>query len=283
MAAISSADGPIGAAGIKWLAAALWTTVSAFHSSRRASMATTLEGSTALVTGATAGIGRAVALQLAALGAEVVVHGRNAERGAKTVQEIQNAGGKARFVAADLSEVDDVRRLAAEAGPVDILINNAGVYKFGTTADLDAPVFDEHIDINLRAPYLLVQQLVPGMAARGVGAVVNISTLAAAVPARMAGVYGASKAGLELLTRVWADEFGRSGVRVNAVQAGPTETLGAAAIPGLAEGFATVTTLGRVAQPDEIADAVTFLVSPQATYVNGAILQANGGQLALAP
>lgn len=246
-------------------------------------MATTLEGSTALVTGATAGIGRAVALQLAALGAEVVVHGRNAERGAKTVQEIQNAGGKARFVAADLSEVDDVRRLAAEAGPVDILINNAGVYKFGTTADLDAQVFDEQIDINLRAPYLLVQQLVPGMAARGAGAVVNISTLAAAVPARTAGVYGASKAGLELLTRVWADEFGRSGVRVNAVQAGPTETLGAAAIPGLAEAFATVTTLGRVAQPDEIANAVTFLVSPQASYVNGAILHANGGQLAIAP
>ncbi|MCV7441585.1 SDR family oxidoreductase [Mycobacterium paraense] len=246
-------------------------------------MATNLEGSTALVTGATAGIGRAVALQLAALGAEVVVHGRNAERGAKTVQEIQNAGGKARFVAADLSDVDDVRRLAAEAGPVDILINNAGVYKFGTTADLDAAVFDEHININLRAPYLLVQQLVPGMAERGVGAVVNVSTLAATVPARMAGVYGASKAGLELLTRVWADEFGRSGVRVNAVQAGPTETLGASAVPGLAEGFATVTTLGRVAQADEIANAVTFLVSPQASYVNGAILQANGGQLALAP
>ncbi|OBG38749.1 SDR family NAD(P)-dependent oxidoreductase [Mycobacterium sp. E3198] len=246
-------------------------------------MATTLEGSTALVTGATSGIGRAIALQLAALGAEVVVHGRSAERGAKTVQEIQNAGGKARFVAADLSEVDDVRRLAAEAGPVDILINNAGVYKFGGTADLDAAVFDEHININLRAPYLLVQQLVPGMAARGVGAVVNISTLAATIPARMAGVYGASKAGVELLTRVWADEFGRSGVRVNAVQAGPTETLGTAATPGLAEGFATVTTLGRVAAPDEIASAVTFLVSPQASYVNGAILEANGGQLALAP
>ena len=96
-------------------------------------MTTTLEGSTALVTGATAGIGRAVALQLAQLGAEVIVHGRSAERGAKVVQEIQNAGGKARFIAADLGDADDVRRLAAEAGPVDILINNAGVYKFGAT------------------------------------------------------------------------------------------------------------------------------------------------------
>jgi NAD(P)-dependent dehydrogenase (short-subunit alcohol dehydrogenase family) len=213
----------------------------------------------------------------------VVVHGRSAERGAKTLREIQNAGGKARFVAADLAEANDVRRLAAEVGPVDILINNAGVYRFGATADTDDAFFDEHININLRAPYILVQQLVPGVASRGEGVVVNLSTLAAAIPARMGGIYGASKAGVELLTRVWADEFGRSGVRVNAVQAGPTETPGTAATPGLAESFATVTALGRVARADEIANAVTFLASPQASYINGAILQADGGQLAIAP
>ena len=149
-------------------------------------MTTTLEGSTALVTGATAGIGRAVALQLAQLGAEVIVHGRSAERGAKVVQEIQNAGGKARFIAADLADADDVRRLAAEAGSVDVLINNAGVYKFGATADTDDAFFDEHININLRAPYILVQQLVPGMAERGHGVVVNLSTVAATIPAKWA-------------------------------------------------------------------------------------------------
>jgi NAD(P)-dependent dehydrogenase (short-subunit alcohol dehydrogenase family) len=243
-------------------------------------MAATLEGSTALVTGATAGIGRAVALQLAELGAEVVVHGRSAERGAKVVQEIQNAGGKARFVAADLTDPDDVRGLAAEVGPVDILINNAGIYKFGATADTDDAFFDEHVNINLRAPYILVQQLVPGMAERGRGVVVNLSTVAAAIPARTAGIYGATKAGIELLTRVWADEFGRSGVRVNAVQAGPAETPGTAATPGLADGFAAYTALGRVAAADEIANAITFLASPAASYVNGAVLQATGGQLA---
>jgi NAD(P)-dependent dehydrogenase (short-subunit alcohol dehydrogenase family) len=243
-------------------------------------MTTTLEGSTALVTGATSGIGRAVALQLAQLGAQVVVHGRSEERGAKVVQEIQNAGGKARFVAADLSDADDVRRLAAEAGPVDILINNAGVYKFGATADTDDAFFDEHININLRAPYILVQQLVPAMAERGGGAVVNLSTIAATVPARTAGVYGGTKAGIELLTRVWADEFGRSGVRVNAVQPGPTETPGTDATPGLANSFAAYTTLGRVAAADEIANAITFLASPAASYVNGTVLQATGGQLA---
>jgi NAD(P)-dependent dehydrogenase (short-subunit alcohol dehydrogenase family) len=243
-------------------------------------MATTLEGSTALVTGATSGIGRAVALQLAELGADVVVHGRSAERGAKVVQDIENAGGKARFVAADLSDADDVRRLAAEAGPVDILINNAGVYKFGATADTDDAFFDEHVNLNLRAPYILVQQLAPGMAERGRGVIVNLSTVAAAIPARTAGVYGATKAGIELLTRVWADEFGRSGVRVNAVQAGPVETPGTAATPGLADGFAAYTALGRVAAADEIANAITFLASPAASYVNGAILPATGGQLA---
>ena len=246
-------------------------------------MAATLEGSTALVTGATAGIGRAIALQLAGLGAKVVVHGRSAERGAKTVQEIENAGGKARFVAADLSNADDARRLAAEVGPVDILINNAGVYKFGETADTDDAFFDEHINLNLRAPYILVQQLVPGMAARGKGVVVNLSTVAASVPARQAGIYGATKAGVESLTRVWADEFGRSGVRVNAVAAGPTETPGTAVTPGLTEGLATTTALGRVASADEIANAVTFLASPAASYINGAILHATGGQLAIAP
>ena len=244
-------------------------------------MATTLEGSIALVTGATAGIGRAVALQLANLGAEVVVHGRSAERGAKVVQEIQNAGGKARFVSADLADANDVRKLAAEAGPVDILINNAGVYKFGATADTDDAFFDEHVNINLRAPYILVQQLVPGMAERGHGAVVNLSTVAATIPARTAGIYGATKAGVELLTRVWADEFGRSGVRVNAVQPGPAETPGTDATPGLADGFAAYTALGRVAAPDEIANAITFLASPAASYVNGAILQVTGGQLAI--
>jgi NAD(P)-dependent dehydrogenase (short-subunit alcohol dehydrogenase family) len=246
-------------------------------------MAATLEGSTALVTGATAGIGRAIALQLAAEGAEVVVHGRSAERGAETVREIENAGGKARFVAADLGNADDVRRLAKESGPVDILINNAGVYKFGATADTDDAFFDEHVNLNLRAPYVLVQQLVPAMAERGRGVVVNLSTVAAGVPARQGGIYGATKAGIELLTRVWADEFGRSGVRVNAVQAGPTETPGTAVTPGLTDGLGQLTALGRAAAADEIANAVTFLASPSAGYITGAVLQATGGQLAIAP
>jgi NAD(P)-dependent dehydrogenase (short-subunit alcohol dehydrogenase family) len=245
-------------------------------------MAATLTGSTALVTGATSGIGREVALELAELGAEVVVHGRSAERGAKTVRDIENAGGKARFIAADLNNPDDVRRLAAEAGPVNILINNAGIYRFGGTSDVDDATFDEHVNVNLRAPYILVQQLVPGMVSRGGGAVVNVSTVAASVPASGAGIYGATKAGLEQLTRVWADEFGASGVRVNAVAAGPTDTPGVAVMPGMLESVAATTTLNRPAEASEIASAVVFLSSADASYVNGAVLHATGGQRAIA-
>ncbi|CPR11326.1 short-chain dehydrogenase/reductase SDR [Mycobacterium bohemicum DSM 44277] len=246
-------------------------------------MATTLAGSIALVTGATSGIGREVALELAGRGAEVVVHGRSAERGADVVREIENAGGRARFIAADLGSADDVRRLAAEAGRVDILINNAGIYRFGGTADTDDASFDEHVNINLRAPFILVQQIAPAMAERGHGAVVNVSTLAASVPARDAGIYGASKAALEQLTRVWAAEFGRTGVRVNAVAAGPTDTPGTNVVPGLVEGLGATTALGRPADAREIAAAVVFLSSEDASYVNGAVLHATGGQPAIAP
>jgi NAD(P)-dependent dehydrogenase (short-subunit alcohol dehydrogenase family) len=173
--------------------------------------------------------------------------------------------------------------LAADAGPVDILINNAGVYRFGATADTDDAFFDEHVNLNLRAPHILVGQLVPGMAERGAGVVVNLSTVAAAIPARAGGIYGATKAGIELLTKVWADEFGRSGVRVNAVQAGPTVTPGTEVTPGLTDGLGGLTALGRAASADEIANAITFLASPAASYINGAILAVTGGQGAIAP
>jgi NAD(P)-dependent dehydrogenase (short-subunit alcohol dehydrogenase family) len=247
-------------------------------------MTNTLTGSTALVTGATAGIGYAIALQLAREGAEVIVHGRNAERGAKTVRDIENVGGEARFVAADVSNASDVRRLADEAGPVDILVNNAGIYRFAPTFETTDADFDDQINTNLRAPYLLVQKLVPGMIERGHGTVINVTTVAASTPAEGAGIYGASKAALELLTKLWADEFGAAGVRVNAAAPGPTQTLGTEAFESdLIEGLGRTTALGRTAEADEIANAVTFLASPGASYVNGAVLTIGGGAQAIHP
>jgi NAD(P)-dependent dehydrogenase (short-subunit alcohol dehydrogenase family) len=243
----------------------------------------TFEGSTALVTGATAGIGYAIALELARQGADVIVHGRNAERGAKAVQAIENAGGRARFIAADLANADDVRRLAAEAGDVDILINNAGVYEFAPTFDTDDADFDNHFGINVRAPYVLVQKLVPGMIERGNGSVVNISTVAASTPSADAGLYGASKAALDLLTKLWADEFGAAGVRVNAIAPGPTDTEGTAGLADIVDGLGRTRALQRIAGPDEIARAVAFIASPEASYINGVVLPVDGGALALRP
>lgn len=236
---------------------------------------------TALVTGATAGIGYEIALELARTGSDVIVHGRDAERGRKVVQDIENAGGTARFIAADLSAADDVKRLAREAGDVDILVNNAGIYTFAATAETTDADYDAQFDTNLRAPFILVRELAPAMAERGHGAIVNVSTVVATTPGGGAGVYGASKAALELFTKVWAAEFGSAGVRVNAVSPGPTETPGTTAIPGLIDALASTRALGRVAQPKEIAGVVAFLAGPGASYINGAIVPVDGGNPAL--
>lgn len=246
-------------------------------------MTSNLNGSTALVTGATAGIGEATAVKLAGQGASVIVHGRDAGRGGAVVKRIQASGGQARFLAADLSDPDSVRRLAQEAGEVDILVNNAGVYQFGSTSDVDDATFDLHIDTNLRAPFLLVKHLVPGMSARGAGAVVNVSTFGASVAGKGGGIYGASKAALELMTLVWADEFGPSGVRVNAVAAGPTRTPGTAVYGPMAEALGNAFALARTADAAEIAETIVFLASPAASYVNGAVLQVHGGLKAVVP
>jgi NAD(P)-dependent dehydrogenase (short-subunit alcohol dehydrogenase family) len=238
---------------------------------------TDLSGSIALITGATAGIGRATALALAEHGAEIIVHGRDPGRAADTVARIGALGGKARFEPADLANAADIHRLAVAVGEIDILVNNAGIFRFARTADTDDATFDAHIDINLRAPFLLVQTLAPGMAARGRGAVINVSSSAATVPVHGSGIYGASKAALESLTRVWAAEFGPAGVRVNTVAAGPTRTEGTAAFGEQFEAAGKSTALQRLADADEIANAIVFLASPAASYINGTVLSAIGG------
>ncbi|WP_329528974.1 SDR family NAD(P)-dependent oxidoreductase [Streptomyces sp. NBC_01462] len=241
-----------------------------------------MSGLTALVTGATAGIGRAVALQLADEGAEIVVHGRDQDRGADVVAEIEKAGGTARFVQADLGDPADVERLAREAGDVDVLVNNAGVYKFLPTSEMTTELFDLHMDLNTKAPYVLVRALAPGMAQRGRGSIVNISTLAATVPAKGAGMYAASKAALEQLTAVWAAEFAERGIRVNAVAPGPTRTPGTDAMDAASlQAIANTTALRRIAEPEEVAEAVVFLASRRASYITGVVLEVAGGRPAI--
>lgn len=242
-----------------------------------------LEGKTALVTGSTAGIGRAIARLLAAAGAEVVVSGRSAERGADTVSLITEAGGSARFVRADLADPDSVRALATAAGPVDILVNNAAVFPGGPTVDQDQPSFDTAFAINVRAPYLLTAALAPGMTAKGSGAVVNISSMAADIGMAGLSVYGATKAALESLTRTWAAEFSPTGIRVNTVAPGPTRTDMVIASMGEegADQIAKTTLLGRLADPDEIAEVALFLASDRAGYLTGATIRADAGRTAV--
>lgn len=234
---------------------------------------------TALVTGATSGIGRAAALRLARDGWTVIVHGRNAERGASVVQEITAAGGEARFVAADLANLDDLARLAADAGPVDVLVNNAGGSWFGPTPDLDSAGFDDLFDGNVRSAYYLVAALAPAMLAKGTGSIISLGSMAGTVGLAGGAAYGATKAALMSMTRSWAAEFSPEGVRVNAVSPGPVYTT--ADKTDLIDGLAKTTLLGRGAQVDEIAEVIAFLASDRASYVTGAVVAADGGRTAI--
>jgi len=235
--------------------------------------------SKALVTGATAGIGRAVALKLAADGFDVIVHGRDSERGAQTVKEIERSGGKARFVAADLGDPAAIRRLAEQVGDIDVLVNNAGHSAWGPTADLDVAAFDGMFADNVRAPFYLVAAFAPGMAARGRGSIVNISSMAGRLGLPTAAAYGATKAALISLTQAWTAEFSPRGVRVNAVAPGPVYTRPQAR--ELFDKLGATTPLNRAAEPAEIAEVDAFLASPRASYVTGAIVAVDGGRTAV--
>ncbi len=233
----------------------------------------------ALVTGATSGLGRAIAFQLVRDGAEVIVHGRDAARGIETVEAIAAEGGQARFVAADLSNPTDLGRLVEVVGDVDILVNNAGFSWFGATAELTITTFDALFASNVRAAYFLVAEFAPGMAARGKGSIINVSSMAGQIELAGSAAYGATKAALSSLTRAWAAEFSPSGVRVNAIAPGPVYTGGAA--PERIEALGTTTLLNRAASAEEIAEVVGFLASPRASYVTGAIVAADGGRTAI--
>jgi NAD(P)-dependent dehydrogenase (short-subunit alcohol dehydrogenase family) len=239
-----------------------------------------LGGQRALVTGATSGIGRAVALQLARDGADVLVHGRSAVRGTETVEEITAAGGKASFVAADLTDAGDVQWLASEVGDVDILINNAGISLFAPTAEVDVAAFDRMFASNVRAPFLLVAALAPGMAARGHGAIVSLSSMAGGVGLVGGAAYGATKASLEAMTRAWAAEYSAAGVRVNAIAPGPVYTSTPSG-PEFIAALGETTPMHRAAQPEEIAEVIAFLASPRASYITGTTVAADGGRRAI--
>ena len=248
-----------------------------------------LSGRTAIVTGSTSGIGAAIARTLAAEGAHVVISGRDAARGQSVVKEIQEAGGRADVVEADLAGTyAQLRAFAAEAtstlgGRVDILVNNAGLYPATLTEDLPDADLDAMLAVNIRAPHVLVAALAPAMAERGSGVIVNIGSWMAQVGSPYAAMYTATKAADEQLTRSWAAEYGPRGVRVNTVAPGATLTPGNEAARAVLDAMTATTPAGVVIRPDDIAKGVLYLASDDAAMIHGITLYIDGGISATRP
>jgi NAD(P)-dependent dehydrogenase (short-subunit alcohol dehydrogenase family) len=245
-----------------------------------------LSGRVALVTGAGHGFGRAIAARLAAAGALVAVHYRTSHDGAMAVvAEIRGRGGEARAVAGDLTRDDDAARVLAEAGEafgrLDVLVNNAGSYPLAGFLDVTAAQWDDVVSANLKSAMLCTQAAARSMIPRGGGAIVNVSSISAFRPSLDLVHYSAAKAGLEMLTRSSAVELGPKGIRVNAVAPGVVWREGIEeAWPEGVSAYCAKAPLGRIGQPEDIADACLFLASPAARWITGTTLVVDGGVLA---
>lgn len=243
----------------------------------------TLDGKVALVTGASRGIGAAIAVRLALDGARVFVNYRADASGADAVvQAIRAGGGRADTLQVDVSRVPDVRALvdrAADAGGrLDILVNNAAVCRPGTVDGLTEADFNGHFDANVKSVLFASQAAVPHLARRG-GAIVNVSSVNGRKPASGASVYSASKAAVDAITAALAEELGPRGIRVNAVAPGATDTV-MLRVANHADALASIglqTPLGHLGLPEDIARAVAFLASEEASWITGQVLTSSGG------
>jgi 3-oxoacyl-[acyl-carrier protein] reductase len=244
-----------------------------------------LSGKVALVTGASKGIGAAIALHLAAEGAAVVVNYSSSKEGAdRIVGEITGSGGKAIAAQANVARPADVQRLFAEAkkafGRLDILVNNAGIYEFAPLENITPENFHKHFDLNVLGLLLATQEAVKLFGDAG-GAIVNISSVVATLTPPTGAVYNATKAAVDAVTKTLAKELGPRKIRVNAVNPGMVETEGTHSA-GITESdfrkqTEAQTPLGRIGQPRDIAPAVVFLASGDAGWITGETLTISGG------
>lgn len=246
------------------------------------------KGQVAIVTGGTSGIGRATALVFAHEGAKVTVVGRDVERGRQVVNEITAAGGEATFVRCDVRFPDECRRAVEKTldafGGLDILVNNAGVYYANTVVDCTEQEWDDTVDISLKGTYLMSKYALPHMIDQGKGAIVNMASGWGLTGGNEAAAYCAAKGGVVLLTKAMAVDHSAQGIRVNAVCPGDVDTpmliddaqrRGMAWTDYMAE--AANRPMRRVGEPDEVARAVLFLASDEASFITGAALAVDGG------
>jgi 3-oxoacyl-[acyl-carrier protein] reductase len=248
-------------------------------------MSKKLQGQVAVVTGASKGIGAAIAEHLAAVGAAVVVNYASSRAGADAVVErIRKADGKAVAVQADVSKPEDIRRLFAETkkafGKLDILVNNAGIYQFAPLEAISPEHFHKHFDLNVLGLLLTTQEAVKHFGPSG-GSIINISSGAATSAPPNTSVYSATKAAVNAISRSLAQELGPRKIRVNVVSPGVTETEGlhTTGISGsdFQRQLEAQTPLGRVGQPNDIAPAVVFLASAESAWITGENLYVSGG------
>lgn len=241
-----------------------------------------LDGKVALVTGASRGIGRAIALRLAHDGAAVVVnYAGNAGAARVVVDAVECAGGRAAAVQADVGVVADVVRLFDEAighfGKLDILVNNAGVILYKPLAEVTEEEFNRLFEVNVKGTYFACQQAARRLADGG--RIVNFSSTTTALMLPTYSAYVASKGAVEQLSHVLAKELGPRGITVNVVSPGPTDTelFGQGKSEQDRQRFAQMAALGRLGRPEDVADVVAFLASDEARWVTGQNLRVNGG------
>ncbi len=246
-----------------------------------------LTGQHALITGGTRGIGLAIVETFAAVGAKVTLCSRKEQHVHSAELSISAGGASAYGVIADIGKPNDIARLAdaAEAhfGPIDILVNNAATNRhFGPIEEASEHDWDRTLGVNLKGPFLLSQRIGKRMIARKSGSIVNIASTAGLQAAARMGAYSVSKAGLIMLTKVLAREWGRFGVRVNCICPGLVQTDLSEALWNDKKRSASILAmkaLGRIGQPNEIAGAALYLASPASSFTTGAVLQVDGGMV----
>jgi len=244
-------------------------------------------GKACIVTGATSGIGRAIALELASQRADLLLIGRNEKRGCEALAELRSLGAAASFMAADVAQPESARAVVESAldayGRIDVLVNNAGILINGTALDCTDEDWDRVMQVNVSAAFRLSRAVLPQMLQQGSGSIVNIASDWALMGARGATAYCVSKAALAQLTRCMALDYAAAGIRVNAVCPGETDTpMLDLAFPGddrdrKIQKLAASIPLSRVARVEEIARVVAFVASADASFMTGALIPVDGG------